>query len=97
MTIILTFDQNLSQGIRWIKSWDHRLYLLTQPSTKIAYWISIEDRLKKALVILSEGDSEEKQALIHEDKALGLINQVDKIQRYTWQVEITVFVKYYTW
>jgi hypothetical protein len=29
--------------------------------------------LKKALVILSEKDLEEKQALIPEDKALGLI------------------------
>jgi hypothetical protein len=29
--------------------------------------------LKKALVILSEGDLEEKQALIPEDKAPGLI------------------------
>jgi hypothetical protein len=39
--------------------------------------------LKKALVILSEGDSEEKQAFIPKDKAAGLINQVNKIQRYT--------------
>jgi len=39
--------------------------------------------LKKALVILSEGDSEENQAIIPEDKASGLINQVNKIQRYT--------------
>ena len=36
---------------------------------------------------MSEGDSEEKQALILEDKAPGLINQVNKIQRYTWQVD----------
>ena len=71
MTIILTFDQNLSQGIRWIKSWDHRAYPLTQPSAKIAYCLNTEDRLKKALVILSEGDLEEKQALILEDKAPG--------------------------
>jgi hypothetical protein len=39
--------------------------------------------LKKTLVILSEGDLEEKKALIPEDKAPGLINQVNKIQRYT--------------
>ena len=73
MTIILTFGQNLSQGIRWIKSWDHRVYPLTQSSVKIAYCLSTEDRLKKALVILSEGDLEEKQALIPKDKAPGLI------------------------
>ena len=35
--------------------------------------------LKKALVILSEGDLEEKQALIPEDKAPGLINQDSKV------------------
>jgi len=37
--------------------------------------------LERILVILSEGDSEEKKALISEDKALGLINQVNEIQR----------------
>ena len=87
MTIILTFDQNLSQGIRWIKSWDHRTYPLTQPFVKIVYCLSTEDRLKKALVILSERDLEEKKALVPEDKAPSLINQVNKIQRYTWQVD----------
>jgi hypothetical protein len=71
MTIILTFDQNLSQGIRWIQSCDHRAYPLTQPSIKIAYCLSTEDMLKKALVILSKGDLEEKKALILEDKAPG--------------------------
>jgi hypothetical protein len=49
----------------------------------MAYCLSIEDRLKKSLVILSEGDLEEKKAVILEDKAPGLINQVNKIQRYT--------------
>jgi hypothetical protein len=84
MTVILTFDQNLSQGIRWIKSWDYRVYPLTQPFVEIAYSLSTKDRLKKALFILSEGDLEENKALIPEDKAPGLINQVDNIQRYTW-------------
>jgi hypothetical protein len=80
MTIILTFDQNLSQGIRWI---NHITYPLTQPFVNIAYCLSTEDRLKKSLIILSEGDLEEKQALIREDKAPGLFNQVNNIQRYT--------------
>jgi hypothetical protein len=38
---------------------------------KIAYCLSTKGRLKKALVILSEGDLEEKQALVLEDKAPG--------------------------
>jgi hypothetical protein len=62
MTIILTFDQNLSQGIKWIKILDHRVYLLTLPFVNIAYCLSTKDKLKKALVILSEGDLEEKKA-----------------------------------
>jgi hypothetical protein len=61
MTIIPNFGQNRSQGIRWIKSLDHRVYSLTQPSVKIAYCISTENRLKKALVTLSQGDFEEKK------------------------------------
>jgi hypothetical protein len=83
MTIILTFDQNLSQGIRWIKSVDHRTYPLTQPSVKIVYCLSIEDRSKKALIILSEGDLEEKKALIPEDKAPGRISCVSS--RLQWR------------
>jgi hypothetical protein len=35
--------------------------------------------LKKALVILSGGDLEEKKALILEEKAPGLINQDSKV------------------
>jgi hypothetical protein len=57
--------------------------LIGNQSLQITYCLSTKDRLKKALIILSEGDSEEKQALIPEDKAPGLINQVNKIQRYT--------------
>ena len=79
MTIIPTFGQNLSQGIRWIKILDHRVYPLTQPSVKIAYCLSTKYMLKKALIILSEGDLEEKQALTLEDKAPGLINQDSKV------------------
>jgi hypothetical protein len=37
------------------------------------YHPSTTDKLKKALVILSEGNLEEKKALIPEDKAPGLI------------------------
>jgi hypothetical protein len=65
------------------------------------YCLSTANRLKKALVILSEGDLEEKQALILEDKAPSLIKSRlirfkgthDKLMTI---VEIEVFVKYYT-
>ena len=51
----------------------------TQPSVKLTYCLSTIDKLKKALIILSKGDLEEKQALILEDKAPSLINQDSKV------------------
>ena len=108
MTIILTLDQNLSQGIRWIKSWDHRVYPLTQPSIKTWYCLSTKYRLKKSLVVLSEGDLEEKaHSFLRTRLQVWLIKFIrfkgthDKLMttplQVTTIVEITVFVKYYTW
>jgi hypothetical protein len=72
-----------------IKVPDYRVYSLTQISVKKAYYLSTEDRLKRILVILSEGDSEEKQQhsfLRTRLQVSGLIDEIDKIQIYTYQV-----------
>jgi hypothetical protein len=55
--------------------WSHYLQMLSE----IAYCLSTTRQVEESTRHLSEGDLEEKQALILEDKAPGLINQDSKV------------------